>query len=173
MRGNSPSEADNHQAPRPRRSVRPSFLFEPEHPLRTIFFAWPLVSLPTVALAALVSALFPAVPTPQFPGDPVLVFVLVVLFAPVAETLVMAAAMEAMARAVPIGWAIALNTVGWAIAHSLKAPTWGLTIWWPFLIFSLLYASWRRRSIPAAMAIVAAVHALNNLIPGLILLRSA
>lgn len=141
--------------------------------MRTIFLAWPLVSLPTVALAALVATSFPAAPTPQFPGDPVLVFFLVVLFAPVAETLVMAAAMELMAKAVPMRWAIALNTLGWAIAHSLKAPTWGLTIWWPFLIFSLLYATWRSRSIPAAMAIVAAVHALNNLIPGLILLRSA
>ena len=100
-------------------------------------------------------------------------FFLVTLFAPVVETLIMAAVLELLLRIVPPGWAVALSALGWGIAHSLQAPTWGLVIWWPFLIFSMLYVTWRKRSILAAIGIVAAVHALNNLIPALLLLRSA
>ena len=146
---------------------------EPARPGRAILLGWPLVSLPALALAALFGALFPAAPAPQFPGDPGLVFFLVTLFAPVIETLIMAAVLEVLLRVVPPAWAVALSALGWGIAHSLQAPTWGLVIWWPFLIFSMLYVTWRKRSIVAAMGIVAAVHALNNLIPGLLLLRSA
>ena len=138
-----------------------------------MLLAWPLTSLPALALAASVSALIPAAPQPQFQGDPKVVFFLVTMFAPVVETLIMAAVIELLLRIVPPGWAIGLSALGWAIAHSLQAPTWGLVIWWPFLIFSTLYVTWRKRSIFGAIGIVAAVHALNNLVPGLLLLRSA
>ena len=151
----------------------PRFLNEPARPVRAILLGWPLVSLPALGLAALFGALFPGAPEPQFPGDPRLVFFLVTVFAPVIETLIMAAVLELLLRVVPPGWAVALSALGWGIAHSLQAPTWGLVIWWPFLIFSMLYLTWRKRSILAAIGIVAAVHALNNLIPALILLRSA
>ncbi len=132
-----------------------------------------MVSLPALGLAALWAALFPAAANPVFPGDPWTVFFAVVVFAPVVETLIMAAALELLLRLVPVGWAVALSTLGWAVAHSLAAPVWGLVIWWPFLIFSLLYVAWRKRSIAGAIGIVAAVHALNNLVPALLLLRSA
>ena len=138
-----------------------------------MLLAWPLTSLPALALAAMVSALLPSAPQPQFPGDPEVVFFLVSVFAPIVETLIMAAAIEILLRIVPPAWAIGLSAFGWAIAHSLQAPTWGLVIWWPFLIFSTLYVTWRQRSFIAAIGIVSAVHALNNLIPGLLLLRSA
>ena len=151
----------------------PDFLNEPARPARAILLGWPLVSLPALGLAALFGALFPAAPTPQFPGDPGLVFFLVTIFAPVVETLIMAAVLELLLRVVPPGWAVALSALGWGIAHSLQAPTWGLVIWWPFLIFSLLYVAWRKRSVAGAIGIVSAVHALNNFIPALLLLRSA
>ena len=67
---------------------------------------------------------------------------------------------------------VVLSAIGWAIAHSLKAPTWGLVIWWPFLIFSTLYVTWRGQGRVLAIGIVFAVHALNNLGPALLLLRS-
>ena len=151
----------------------PDFLHEPVRPARAILLSWPLVSLPALGLAALFAALFPAAPTPQFPGDPGVVFFLVTLLAPVVETLIMAAVLELLLRIVPTGWAVALSALGWGIAHSLQAPTWGLVIWWPFLIFSLLYVTWRKRSVAGAIGIVSAVHALNNLIPALLLLRLA
>ena len=138
-----------------------------------MLLAWPTVSLPALGLAALFATLFPQAPTPIFDGNPQMVFFLVTIFAPVIETLIMAALLELLLRFIPPAPAVALSAIGWGIAHSLQAPTWGLVIWWPFLIFSILYVTWRKRSKLAAMGIVAAVHALNNLIPALILLRSA
>ena len=149
----------------------PAFLLEPRQPARTILLAWPLVSIPALALAAFFSWLIPGAPTPVFEGDPKLVFFMVEVFAPIVESLIMAAVLELLLRIVPPKWAIALSAIGWGIAHSLQAPTWGLVIWWPFLIFSTLYVTWRQRSKLGAIGIAAAVHALNNLIPALLLLR--
>ena len=101
------------------------------------------------------------------------VFFLVEVFAPIVESLIMAAVLELLLRFVPASWAIGLSALGWGIVHSLQAPTWGLVIWWPFLIFSTLYVTWRQRSRLGAIGIAAAVHALNNLFPALLLLRSA
>ena len=107
----------------------------------------------------------------MFECDPKLVFFMVEVFAPIVESLIMAAVLELLLRIVPPRWAIALSAIGWGVAHSLQAPTWGLVIWWPFLIFSALYVTWRQRSKLGAIGIAAAVHALNNLIPALLLLR--
>ena len=135
--------------------------------------AWPLVTIPALGLAALWAWLVPGASTPVFEGDPKLVFFLVEVFAPLVETLIMAAVLELLLLFLPPAWAIGLSAIGWGIAHSMQAPTWGLVIWWPFLIFSTLYVTWRQRSKLGAIGIAASVHALNNLIPALLLLRSA
>jgi hypothetical protein len=61
--------------------------------------------------------------------------------------------------------AILISAVGWGVAHSMAAPIWGLVIWWPFLIFSTLFVTWRERSLWLAFGIPMCVHALQNLIP--------
>ena len=45
----------------------------------------------------------------------------------------------------------------------------GPVIWWPFVIFSTLFLTWRRRSIPAAIGMATAAHAAHNLLPALLL----
>ena len=151
----------------------PGFLYEPRQPARAILLAWPLVTIPALGLAALWAWLLPGAETPVFEGDPKIVFFLVEVFAPLVESLIMAAVLELLLRFLPPAWAIGLSAIGWGVAHSIQAPTWGLVIWWPFLIFSTLYVTWRQRSKLGAVGIAAAVHALNNLIPALLLLRSA
>jgi hypothetical protein len=64
--------------------------------------------------------------------------------------------------------AIVVSAIGWGVAHSLVAPMWGLVIWWPFLVFSTLFVAWRGRSLALAFAIPMAVHALQNLLPALL-----
>jgi len=150
----------------------PAFLLESRQPGRAILLAWPLVTLPALGLAAFFSWLIPGAPSPVFEGDRWLIFFLVEVFAPIVESLIMAAVLEVLLRIVPWKWAVALSAAGWGVAHSLQAPTWGLVIWWPFLIFSILYVTWRKRSKVGAVGIAASVHALNNLIPALLLLRS-
>jgi membrane protease YdiL (CAAX protease family) len=65
--------------------------------------------------------------------------------------------------------AVLLSSVGWGIAHSLQSPPWGLVIWWPFLIFSITFLTWRRRSLGVAFALPMLVHALQNLGPALLM----
>ena len=100
-------------------------------------------------------------------------FVRLVVIAPLIETLIMAAAIEIMLLVLPPRFVVIASSVGWGIAHSYLAVAWGLVIWWPFLIFSTLYVTWRGQGRAIAIGIVFAVHALNNLGPALLLLGSA
>ncbi len=99
-------------------------------------------------------------------------FVALVVISPILETLIMAAVLELLVRIVPAWLAVAISAVGWGVAHSLQAPAWGLVIWWPFTVFSMLYVTWRKKSKAWALVIPMAVHALNNLPPALLLLRN-
>ena len=121
----------------------------------------------SLALAVLSKALAPNLPTPAFPiRGPTALFLLVV-FAPVLETLIMAGFLTLFLRFLPTAAAILLSAAGWGVAHSLEALGWGLVIWWPFLIFSTLFVVWRQRGFWAGVGVAAATHALQNLGPGL------
>ena len=80
----------------------------------------------------------------------------------------MGGALLILLRFLPVAAAVAVSAIGWGIAHSLKAPLWGLVIWWPFLVFSTLFVTWRSRSLALAFALPMCVHALQNLIPALL-----
>jgi hypothetical protein len=118
-------------------------------------------------LSALVNWLLPSAGQPSFDAGGSFLLFLLVAFSPFVETLIMAVVLEVLLRLVRPPIAIALSSLGWGVAHSLEAPAWGLVIWWPFLIFSTLYVTWRQRSAWAAIAIVFCVHALQNLGPAL------
>jgi hypothetical protein len=151
----------------------PAALAEPRRPLVAIGVGWLLACPPSLLLSALVSSLMPDVPQPNFGEVGAGTVALLVIFSPLVETLIMAAVIELLLRFVPAPAAIAASSIGWGIAHSLSAPAWGLVIWWPFLIFSTLYVTWRQRSAWAAIAIVFCVHALQNLGPALYLLKQS
>ena len=151
----------------------PQRLFTAARPVGYLALAWPLVTLPALLLSAGATALLGEGANPDFPQKGLTLVALLVLFAPMLETLIMGAVLEVLRRIVGFAPAVLLSAAGWGIAHSLSAPAWGLVIWWPFLIFSTLYVTWRGEGRGKALAIVASVHALNNLIPALLLLRSA
>ena len=148
----------------------PAGLTEPRKPLRAIATGWLLAFPVSLVLATLAQKLFPQAQGPTFDVTGPAAIILLVLFAPFVETLIMAAALELMLRLrIPAYAAIPLSAVGWGVAHSTAAPVWGLIIWWPFLIFSTLYVTWSKRSIWAAIGLVTTVHALQNLGPALLL----
>ena len=150
-------------------SFLPPPVREARRPLLAILVGWLTATVPSLALAALVSQLLPALPGPKFDMDPVTAFIAIVIISPFFETLIMAAALSALLRFLPATAAILVSAAGWGLAHSAMAPAWGLVIWWPFLVFSTLYVVWRQRSLAAAIAIPAAVHALQNLGPALLI----
>ena len=148
-------------------------LLEPRRPLRAILVGWLATSIPALALAALAGWLLPNAASPDLPVGGLYPFLLVVVISPLLETLIMAVVIEIGLLVLPPVVVVILSSIGWGIAHSLAAPVWGLVIWWPFLIFSTLYVTWRGAGRSKAIAIVTAVHALNNFLPALILLLPA
>ena len=134
-----------------------------------ILVGWVTAFLPSLALAAAAQWLLPTVAQPSLAIDGPLGIVLVAAFAPIVETLIMAAVLSLLLLVVTPTMAVIASSIGWGIAHSMIAPAWGLVIWWPFLVFSTLFVTWRQRSLLAALAIPAGVHALHNLVPALVM----
>lgn len=145
----------------------PEAIRVPIRPLKAIAIGWATAFLPAIALGAALTYAFPGADTPIFPFQGAMAIFLLVIFAPIAETLIMGAVLLVLLRFIGQVPAIITSAAGWAFFHSLEVPIWGFVIWWPFLVFSTLFVAWRGRSILAAFAISASVHALNNLLPAL------
>lgn len=150
-------------------SFLPRALLVPQRPAQAILTGWAMAFLPSVALGIAVSQLLPAVDQPKFNVDGAFAVAMLVIAAPLVETLIMGAVLVVLQRLVPPTAAVLISSAGWGIAHSMVAPAWGLVIWWPFLIFSTLFVTWSRRSLLAAFAMAAAVHGLHNLPSALLL----
>ncbi|QDP18663.1 hypothetical protein [Sphingomonas xanthus] len=148
--------------------ILPAAIREPRNPGRAILIGWLLSISGSLILAGISRLVAPSLPAPEFPLQGPVAFLLLVVFAPLVETLAMAAALAIFVRLMPPAAAILLSAVGWGALHSAQAIGWGLVIWWPFLIFSTLYVVWRQRGFWAGVGIAAATHAMQNLIPGLL-----
>ena len=140
---------------------------EPRRAWLAILTAWALSIVGSLALAALSRSIAPALEAPVFPMKGIAALLLLVVFAPFFETLIMAGFLSLFLRFMPPAAAVLLSALGWGIAHSVQALGWGLVIWWPFLIFSTLFVVWRQRGFWAGVAVAATTHALQNLGPGL------
>jgi hypothetical protein len=147
----------------------PKAIRVPERPFLAIAVAW-LTAFPiTIILALLASMLFPHAGHPEFPGSRGLIFFAIVIFSPVVETLIMGSVLLILLRFLPEWVAIIVSAIGWGIAHSRFSPTWGMAVWWPFLILSTLFVAWRKRSLWLAFLLPTCVHALQNLLPGILI----
>ena len=146
----------------------PAPLREPKRAWLAIATGWALSIIGSLALAFLSRTVAPGLPSPEFPMKGPGALLLLVVFAPLLETLIMAGFLSLLLRFMPPAAAILVSAAGWAVAHSLQAVGWGLVIWWPFLIFSTLYVVWRQRGFWAGVGVAATTHALQNLGPGLV-----
>lgn len=151
-------------------SLFPRAIREPGAAWASVVVGYLVAFVPSIAIAAGVSVLLPGAEQPKFGSASLAQFFLITAFAPLLETLIMGAVLSLLLRIVSPTAAVLLSAAGWGLAHSAMAPAWGLVIWWPFLVFSILFVAWRQRSWTAAFAVAAATHALQNLGPGLALL---
>jgi hypothetical protein len=126
-----------------------------------------------MGFAALGALLIPHAQQPEFHASGAAALFALVVFSPVVETLIMGAVLLVLLRFLSPPAAIIVSAIGWGIAHSSVAPIWGLIIWWPFLIFSTLFVTWRSRSLLVAFVLPMCVHALQNVIPALLLAYGA
>ena len=151
----------------------PAPLREPRRAWLAIASGWALSIVGSLLLALIFGALLPQLKGPDFPIKGWGALFALVVFAPFFETLMMAGLIWLFERFLPTTGAIIASALAWGALHSAQAIGWGLVIWWPFLIFSTLYVTWRKRSILAALAIAFTVHALQNLGPALLLFSEA
>ena len=146
----------------------PAAIRTPEHPLRAIAVGW-LTAFPvSMVLAFLATIIMPGAKQPEFHISGWMTVFGMVVFSPVVETLVMGAVLLLLLRFVSPTVAVVSSAIGWGIVHSLIAPAWGLAIWWPFLVFSTLFVTWKDRSLALAFALPICTDALQNLIPSLL-----
>lgn len=145
----------------------PEAVREPRRAWLAIVVGAALTLAGSLFLSAVASLVAPALAKPDFPMDGLVAFLLLFLFAPFVETLIMAAVLSLFVRFVTPTAAVLSSALLWGIAHSIQAAAWGLVIWWPFVIFSTLYLVWRQRSVWTAIGVATATHALQNLLPAL------
>lgn len=141
------------------------------HPAKYIVRAWLIAFVPTLFIAAIVGSLF-SLEKDLMGRDVVprsVVFLSMVAGAPIVETLLMMAVFWILTRATknPSRLIIYSATL-WALFHSVFWMPWGLIVFWPFVVFSASYVFWRMKSVGKAFAITVSVHAMQNLIPGLL-----
>jgi membrane protease YdiL (CAAX protease family) len=149
----------------------PAFLGDVGHPKPSyVLKSWLLTLLPSLALAAIVGMFAGDAATPEFGAPGLLLLFALVVFAPVVETLIMVPPLLLLNRLFGPAAAVILSALGWGIAHSLQAPIWGLIVWWPFFVFSSILLVWRKKSLATGMALVMAVHALQNAVPAALLI---
>lgn len=108
---------------------------------------------------------------PEYPREVLpRLFLGMCVVSPLVETLGMAVLIwilrRLMARTEYVPWVCAFACAG---LHSLKAPLWGIEIFWSFVIFSLCYTAWEKKSVLTAFWMTAILHALHNLVPMLAL----
>ena len=144
----------------------PGLLFVDERPARTVLVAFLLTIAGSFLLGLAVTWFAPEGAGPDLGGAsaPVLLIGLA-LVSPFLETLLMGGLLDLLSRGLTAWRAAAVSAVLWGVLHSLLAPLWGVVIWWPFLIFSVVWLTWRPRGFWVAVLIVTAVHALQNLGP--------
>lgn len=148
----------------------PKPIREPRSAWVSTLTAWATSFFPSVALSALIAQLAPDAAHPDF-GDlsPAMLMFGVVVFAPVLETLIMGTVLLILLHLVRPWMAILISAIGWGVAHSWQVPVWGLTIWWPFLVLSTLFVTWRQRSLGLAFLLPMIAHAMQNFPTGLLI----
>ena len=148
----------------------PVMLFRDDSPAVTIAIGWALAALGSLAIGGLLSILVPDGAGPQLGNaSGWMLFVGLAIFSPVVETLLMGGVILLLLRVMPAWGAVIASAILWGIAHSLLAPWWGAVIWWPFLIFSTLFVTFRARGLWPAFGAAAVTHMLQNGIPALLI----
>jgi len=109
--------------------------------------------------------------TPVKANGLVEVFLGVVVFSPVAETLLMSLLLWGLSWVVQHKeWQAAWSAALWAGLHASRAPLWGVFVAWPFFVFSRAYLAWRPSGLWKAIGVTTGIHMVHNSLPALVLL---
>ena len=97
-------------------------------------------------------------------------FLLVVVFAPVFETLILSLGIGFISLFTRRPMAIAcISAVAWGALHALSFKVQGVVVTWPFFVFSCAYLAWRPLGWSKAYGMAMGLHMFQNFLPGLLL----
>jgi membrane protease YdiL (CAAX protease family) len=146
----------------------PGLLFRSDRPFLTLPLAWLLSIGGSLLLGVGISVILPEAEAPDLGGaSPIVVLIGVAVLSPLVESLIMGGFIDLLTKWLRAWQAVLVSAVIWGVLHSLMTPTWGLAIWWPFLIFSTIFITWRARGFWTAVLMAAIVHGLQNLFPAI------
>lgn len=146
----------------------PDLLFRNDRPFLTLPLAWVLSIGISLLLGMAIATIVPEAEAPDLGGaSPLVVMIGVAVLAPLVESLIMGGVIQLLLRWLSAWQAVLVSAAGWGVAHSLSTPTWGMVIWWPFLIFSTIFVTWRPRGFWVAVLMAALVHGLQNVFPAI------
>ena len=146
----------------------PRPILEPSSLTRSVVVGWLLTFPASILFAIILHWIAPGAKAPEFHISGPLAIGMLVFFSPIVETLIMGGVLLALLRFLPPTWAVVVSAIGWGAVHSFAVPVWGLIIWWPFLIFSALFVTWRSRSLALAFLAPMMTHGLQNLVPAIL-----
>jgi hypothetical protein len=148
-----------------------SLLFDNQIPMWKYILRTGLISLIPSLIIVLILGLTGVISEetgPEFKGSAIGLFVWLVIIGPPLETLLMGGMLWILSFITKRQIRLAvISALIWAGLHSLRAPSWGLGVIWPFFVFSCSYLNWRRRSYWRAILVTSCVHAFQNFLPSI------
>jgi hypothetical protein len=130
-----------------------------------IWKAWLIALLPSIAISAIVALVVPG-HGPSFNGPLWFVVVGGLILSPWVETLLMWRIFRMLKYLTKRTlWLACGSAFVWALLHSTSALTWGLTVFWGFVVLSVCFLEWEKQSTWMAIKVTAAIHTCINMIP--------
>jgi hypothetical protein len=135
-------------------------------PVRYALIAWPVATVPALALGAIIDLVAPEFGThPPHEALSVALTAWVIGIAPVLETGIMVIVSYLLRLVLPRyeKLQILFLALAAALAHAVN-DTWlrAILVIWPLLIYSAALISWRKRSTSTAFFVAASIHSLHN-----------
>jgi hypothetical protein len=150
-------------------------LFNTEQPATRYILnaAWRILVI-AIPLSILLGILFPNVEGPDYSGltsSLPRMFILIVIGAPLLETLIMWPVIALIRIFTKVTWQVALvSALFWGFLHWLQSPLQGVVTTWSFFVMSVCFIVWRRHSLGKSYLYTACVHGMNNLVAFLLML---
>ena len=129
------------------------------------------VSLSLVSIIFGVAALLGiSVKTPDWGNITIVLFVLIVIIAPLIETLILAGFFLLIPRRLGLIKRAIISAIIWGILHALSAPVWFFGVVFSFFVYSCSYLVWRQKSFARGFVAAAVPHAVVNFLCCMILI---
>jgi len=178
----SPESEPPPPPPAPPTIAGPAWFFDRGPSLiRYVLRMWPTTLLPSLTLVMIASAIFAGLgldvskPGPSMEdfgsASPGAVFLLVIVIAPIIETLMLSFGIFVISLFTKRPLVIAvISAIIWGGMHAAAFAIQGIAATWSFFVFTCAYLAWRPVGWIHAYVVAMGIHMLQNLLPGLAIL---